>query len=45
MLAALKRGEATIAPSASLWRDWVIMGVHLHPARSGEPQQPCPRQF
>jgi len=45
MLAALKRGEALIAPSASLWRDWVILGVHLHPARSGEPPQPCPRQF
>lgn len=45
MLAALKKGEASVVPSQSLWRDWVVMGVHLHPARSGEPQQPCPRQF
>lgn len=45
MLSALKRGEARVVPSQSLWRDWVVMGVHLHPARSGVPQQPCPRQF
>jgi len=45
MLSALKRGDAMVVPSASLWRDWVVMGVHLHPARSGEPRQPCPRRF
>jgi hypothetical protein len=45
MLAALKRGDASVVPSQSLWRDWVVMGVHLHPARTGVPQQPCPRQF
>jgi len=45
MLTALKKGDATVVPSASLWRDWVVMGIHLHPARSGEPPQPCPRRF
>jgi len=45
MLSALKKGDVTVVPSASLWRDWVVMGIHLHTARSGEPSQPCPRRF
>ncbi len=45
MLAALKKGQATVAKPQTVLQDWVILGVHLHPQSTGVDAAPCPGQF
>ena len=41
-LAALKKGQVAVAMPQTVWRDWVIEGVRLHPQQIGEDASPCP---
>lgn len=41
-LDALKHGLATVAPPKAAWRDWVVLGVHLHPEPALSDVTPCP---
>lgn len=42
MLAALKKGQAAVAIPAMVLRDWVILGVRLHPQATTADTAPCP---
>jgi hypothetical protein len=42
MLSALKKGQATVAMPAAVLRDWVILGVHVHPQSTTVDATPCP---
>jgi hypothetical protein len=42
MLDALKKGQVTTAMPAAVWRDWVILGVRLHPEPTTVDTTPCP---
>jgi hypothetical protein len=42
MLDALKQGRASIEPPRPKWRDWVILGVHVHPSPNTSDVEPCP---
>ncbi len=42
MLDALKKGKGSIALPPVVWRDWVALGVHLHPEPVVSDMTPCP---
>ena len=42
MLDALKKGQVTTVMPATVWRDWVILGVHLRPEPTTLDTTPCP---
>ena len=42
MLDALKKGQGTTVMPATVWRDWVILGVHLRPEPATPDTTPCP---
>jgi hypothetical protein len=41
-LSALKKGQAAVAMPQTVLRDWVILGVHLHPQSNVVDATPCP---
>jgi len=43
MLDALKNGQASLQPRPNPWRDWVVLGVHLHPVPNVSDYEPCPQ--
>ncbi|MEI9885561.1 MAG: DUF4153 domain-containing protein [Rhizomicrobium sp.] len=42
MLDAIKRGKAATALPLTVWRDWVVLGVHLRPEPIAGDLTPCP---
>jgi hypothetical protein len=42
MLDALKKGQGTVALPATVWRDWVVRGIHLQVSPLVFDTTPCP---
>lgn len=42
MIGALRRGDLTLAEPPRQLRDWVVLGVRLHPTAMQDEVQPCP---